>query len=268
MACADNTSLKTRISRRKVTNSLGLAGAAYIATELPKMFPIGEENVCIEVTIRGRKARLRQCPSSRLVSVHAQYAYYPFQYQNPYAYYGTYQMWAQWNYAQYQAYMYRLAQQQAWLSAYMSPLGQFLSRFADTHSLSEPFPMPSVRSVYSYGESFDGRGKDVVAGLNSYRQPVAIEGRAVSLMSAISSIGEDERWVDVEIEASAGPQSNSGPGQERINNRSFATEGYRTRHGVAFVTNTKFEDTNTKETGNLIVFDTKNGKERNLVALS
>ena len=264
-----NALSKLRFSRRRLFDLCGMAGAAYVGSRLPELFPVGSENVTLDVEIRGRKVRLRQKPQSSLPTVHARYVVLiPYHYQNPYAYYGAYQMWAEWNYAQYQAYMYRLAQQRAWMQAYMSPLGQHLAGFANTHSLSEPFPMDSVRSVYSFGDSFNGQSQDVVAGLNRFRQPVTARDRTVSLMSAISAIGDDEDWVDVEVEATAGPQRDSGFGNERIGNKTFSTKGYRTTNGTSFVTDATFEDKDSGEQGNLVVFDTKKGRRLRLVELS
>ncbi|MGC4049205.1 MAG: hypothetical protein QM757_06780 [Paludibaculum sp.] len=253
-----------KLTKRQFFNFCGIAGAVYVGSRVPEFFPLGPE-VRLDVVIKGRRARLKQLPESSLPVVHAQYAYYQYQYHNPYTYYGAYQMWAQWNYARYQAYMYQLAQQRAWMQSYMSPLGMHLQRFASSHSLSEPFPMDSVRSVYSYGDSYNPQAPDVVAGLNRVRQPVTVTGRAVSLMSAVSSIGKDEDWVDVEIEATAGPQRDSGYGTERINNRILPTDGYRTINGTAFVTKASFKDEDSGEQGNLVVFDTKKGRELRLV---
>ena len=243
------------ISRRELLQRVCLTTAG--ATLGPLVIDYATE-LTLNVRIKGKLTTLRRIGRG-IGTVNGQWAYYPYQYQQ-------YQMWAQWNAMQYQAYMQQLAAQYAWLQAYQAALAQQMQAwYGRGYNMSQPFAMDAVKSVYSFGN--DRRGDEMIVGLNRYRSQVDVQGNAARAVSAIQNIGDDEGWDDDDIERAAGPQSSSRRTTERVSGRSIEGRGFRTGAGDAFVSDDRFEDKNTSDKGNLVVFDSVSGKELRLVPL-
>jgi hypothetical protein len=255
-----------KLTKRELFHLTGAGAAAYLASKLDEFLPVyPEKRPPFRARIQGRSVWLAELrPEGKVV--HAQYAYYPYQYQDPYMYYGQYQMWAagQWYQAQYQSYMQRLVQQYSWAQSYVSPMQRYMQQFSNSYSLSEPFAMESIQSIYSYGDGVPATD-DLILGLTRRNRPVLAKGKPVKLMSAVSDIADNEGWAEQDKEKAAGPQSDSMLKTASLGRQTVAGAGYRTANGEAFVSARRYENQDSGETGSIVMFDTSRNKEVRLV---
>lgn len=253
-------------TRRSFFHLVGGCATGAVTVQLGQLLPTGGYvSTRFRAEVRGRLVWIAELSPEPNV-VHAQYAYYPYQYQNPYAYYGQYQMWAagQWYQQQYQAYMQQLVQQNTWARSYVSPMASYMQQYANSYSLSEPFAMESIRSLYTYGDGDPGED-DLILGLNKNGRRVLARGKSVRAMSAISDIADSEDWDDEEKEASSGPQSSSRTRSVQVGSKRISGSGFDTENGEAFVSSRRYRNEDSGEEGSLIVFDTSENKEVRLV---
>jgi hypothetical protein len=257
-----------RITRRQIFHACGYGASAYLLAKLPDFFPLREtKGRMIKTEIRGRTVWLEEILQTSVNVVHAQVPYYPYQYQNPYAYFGNYQIWQQWNAMQYQAYMQRLTQQYTWAQQYQAALANSMQQYANSYALSQPFAMDSIRSIYSYGEG-NSSSDDLLLGLNSARQNVQATGKPVRLVSAVAGIADDEGFSQRQKERSAGPQSSAGRATEQLGGASIFGSGFRTANGGAFVSKDEFRDSDSGERGSIVMFDDGSRTQRHLVSVA
>ena len=252
------------MTRRRILNLAGCAASGCLLAELPDLLPLpGRKGRLIRTEIRGKRVVLEELVPSRN-TVYAQ-SYYAFQYRTPYAYFGNYQMWASWNAMQYQAYMQRLIQQYTWAQYYQNALAQYMQQYANnSYSLSQPFALDSIRSIYSYGRGSD----EVLLGLNKYQNNVQASGPSVRAVSAVADIIEDEGYSRTRIERSAGPQSSAVRTTEYLGEAPVGGAGFRTDNGKVFASARRFRDTDSGDQGNLLMFDDGARKQRHFVELA
>jgi hypothetical protein len=197
---------------------------------------------------------------------HAQYGYYNFQYQHPYAYFGQYQMWQQWNAYQYQMYMRQLALQHAWIQAYYAQMAQALQAYYSRgYMMSQPFALDSVQSVYSYGRT--GNRNEILTGFNRDQDAVELEGSEVRLVSAAADLGRNKGWSRRRIERAAAPQSDASETSIDVGSSEVEGVGFETSNGLAFASRQVYRDDRSGRSGNLVVIDSDTGKEMRLVPL-
>jgi hypothetical protein len=259
-----------RFTRRQIFHACGYGASAYLLTKLPDFFPLLEtKGRMIRTEIRGRMVWLEEILYTPSNTVYAQYAYHPYQYQNPYAYFGNYQMWQQqqWNAMQYQAYMQQLIQQYTWAQQYQAAMANYMQQYSNSYSLSQPFAMDSIRSIYSYGEG-GSSSDDLLLGLNSNRQTVSAKGKPVHLVSAVAGIADDEGFSTRKKERSAGPQSSAIRSTEQLGEASISGSGFHTANGGAFISNREFRDSDSGERGSIVMFDDGSKTQRHLVAVA
>lgn len=250
--------MPTQIFRRDFVRRLLATGAAFAMG--PTAFESLREDEFV-VTLGGRRTTLVPLHSG-LTTVSAQWTYQQYQFYQ----YQQYQRWQQWNAMQYQAYMQQMALQYAWVQAYQAAMAQQMQGlYAQGYTMSEPFAMDSVRSLYSYGST--ASGNELLTGYNRYRSAVRVSGRTARLVDAVQEIGDDLDFDEEDKERASGPQSSSRRNTKKVSDRSIAGQGFRTEAGEAWVSDEKFKDNETDDKGNLIIFDSVEGREMRLVPL-
>jgi hypothetical protein len=258
-----------QITKRGFFHLCGGAAVAVLASELPDLvtLPKGRGRI-VEVELLGRKVLLEELPQPSKNTVFAQYryTYYQYTYRSPYANYGRYQQWAYAQYqAQYQAYMQTLIEQYSWIQNYRAQMAAYMQEYySQSYQMSQPFPLDSVRSIYSYGSSSNS---EIVLGLNKRREQVLAQGKSVRAMAVIASITDSDDDDDDEKEMSAAPQTSSRSVTTESGAYSIAGSGYGTANGSAFISSREYKNVDTEERGSILIYDTKAQKETRLVAV-
>lgn len=250
--------------RRDLLRLLGVVAAnVFVFPDTPALLPRRRLNVSLD---RAMTTLSPVVESSAVAHAQFGYGYYGFQYQQPYSYFGQYQMWQQWNAYQYQLYMQQMALQYAWVQAYYAQMGQALQAYYQRgYTMSQPFALDSVQSVYSYGRG--GPRSEVMTGFNGDREPVELEGTSVRLVSAAADLGRNKGWGKRRIERSAAPQSDAFDTSVEVDSSDVDGTGFDTANGLAFASREVYRDNRSGRQGNLVVIDSDSGKEMRLVPL-
>jgi hypothetical protein len=252
------------ITRRRLLNWCTGGATAVLVSQISDLLPIpsGKGRI-IEAVIQGKRVWLEEVPKPSRNAVYAQ-AYYPYTYQNPYSHFCTCSMMPQYNYGQYAQYMQGLAQQYAWTQNYVAQMASYMQQYSRGYSLSQPFAMNEIRSLYSFGDA-DSSDDDLLFGLNAAGNHVVSRGKSVKLVDAIADISDDENWNRRKKERSSGPQSNSRPMTAALKGGSVGGTGFDSANGSTFISSREYRNTDSGETGSIVMFDTGAGKEARLV---
>ncbi len=245
--------MSSRIARRHFVSRAIATGVTLVVGPTALELLPGDE---LRVTLGGRRATL--VPLRRQLSTAAaQWGYYAYQFQQQ-------QMWQQWSAMQYQLHMQQMAAQHAWVQAYQAAMAQQMQGFyARGYTMSEPFAMDSIRSLYSYGSTRSG--DELLTGYNRSRVPVQVAGKSARLVDVVQEIGDDLDLDDEDKERASGPQSSSQRVSQRVGSSSVAGRGFRTVEGEAWASDREYEDRDTGDEGNLVIFDSVEGREMRLV---